>query len=117
MCIRDRNGKLVYVTSPNGDRVPDFSYCGYMSGGVRIPDAPIRIVVPAKPGDSTDRIQRAIDTVSSLSPDENGIRGAVLLQPGTHEVLGSLIVRTSGVILRGCGAGAGAGAGAGDGGT
>lgn len=24
-------GKIVYYAYPNGDRVPDFSYCGYIS--------------------------------------------------------------------------------------
>ena len=34
------DGKLVYKTTPAGDRIMDFSYAGYMGGGVALPDVP-----------------------------------------------------------------------------
>ena len=107
LAVSQRDGRLVYNTSKDGDRVPDFSHCGYMGGGVPIPDVHIRIVVPAIEGDSTDRIQRAIDHVASLPPDDRGIRGAVLLGKGRHKVHGGLLISGSGVILRGHAAGDG----------
>src|SRR4051812_37591043 len=66
-------GKLVYATTANGDRMPDFSTAGYM-GGVPIPDAPVRVVVPRADGDSTARIQAALDHVASLPLDKTGLR-------------------------------------------
>jgi hypothetical protein len=96
-------GKLVYRTDDRGDRVPDFSHCGYQGGGEAIPDVPVRVVVPAARGDSTPRIQAAIDYVSRLPADEQGVRGAVLLLAGRHEVAGGLRIATGGVVLRGQG--------------
>ena len=98
----DKNGKLVYATDVQGNRVPDFSYCGYRAGDEPIPDVPVRIVVPVGKGDATVRIQAALDYVASL-PLNNGVRGAVLLEKGSYEVAGSLKIGASGVILRGSG--------------
>jgi hypothetical protein len=97
------DGKLLYSSDPQGNRVPDFSHCGYAGGDRPIPAAPIRIVVPPVQGDSTARIQRAIDHVSHLTPDTNGLRGAVLLLRGRHEIAGGLRLDKSGVVLRGQG--------------
>jgi hypothetical protein len=99
------DGRLVYVMDERGDRVPDFSHAGYMGGGVAIPDVPVRVVVDAVEGDDTGRIQRAIDYVSGLEPDDREIRGAVLLGRGRFEVYGGLRIETSGVVLRGHGMG------------
>jgi hypothetical protein len=96
-------GKLVYAADSAGNRVPDFSYCGYQGGDKAIPNVPIRIVVPVKPGDATFRIQSALDYVAALPAGNDGIRGAVLLQPGVYEVAGQLVIRSSGVVLRGSG--------------
>src|SRR5262249_8686672 len=60
-----KDGKLVYDTDARGNRIPDFSYCGYRSGAA-IPDVPVRVTVSAKHGDNGDRIQAAIDYVSRL---------------------------------------------------
>jgi hypothetical protein len=79
----------------------DFSTAGYAANERPIPDAPIRVVVEPQPGDNTARIQRALDHVASLSPDTNGLRGAVLLLKGRHEILGGLLITNSGVVLRG----------------
>src|SRR5437764_13262185 len=96
-----RSGHLSYNPDPNGDRVPDFSYCGYRASEVPIPNAPIRIVVPPIDGDNTDRIQTAIDEVSKLALDADGFRGAVLLQKGRYPIDGALHISASGVVLRG----------------
>ena len=99
------DGHLVYDMDERGNRVPDFSTCGYAGGDAQIPDAPVRVVVTPQPGDETVRIQKAIDYVASLPADRNGIRGAVLLLKGRHEVFGGLQITNSGVVLRGQGAG------------
>ncbi len=97
--------KLVYLSSPRGDRIPDYSYCGYRLGEAAIPDAPVKIVVAPADGDSTQRIQSAIDHVSAMPLGPDGIRGAVLLKKGRYEVAGALHITASGVVLRGSGAG------------
>ena len=73
------NGVLVYDKDERGNRVPDFSTCGYAGGDQEIPTAPVRVVVSPAKGDETARIQKAIDYVAALPADSNGIRGAVLL--------------------------------------
>jgi hypothetical protein len=94
-------GKLAYDTDESGDRVPDFSRCGYFSGDMPLPTVPVRVVVTAVKGDSTIRIQKAIDHVSKMAMDTNGFRGAVLLKTGRHDVSGGLVIRNSGVVLMG----------------
>lgn len=98
-------GKLVYAPDAQGNRIPDFSYCGYMAGEQPIPDVPVRIVVPVITGDATLVIQGALDYVAALPPDKQGIRGAVQLQKGNYHLWGSLVIRSSGVVLRGSGMG------------
>jgi len=102
-----KDGKLVYQAGERGNRVPDFSTCGYAGGDRQIPNAQVRVVVALEKGDETRRIQEAIDYVTSLTPDTNGLRGAVLLVKGRHEVLGGLVIANSGVVLRGQGSGRG----------
>lgn len=99
----DSKGKLTYTPDSLGNRIPDFSYCGYMASEKEIPAMAVKVVVPVKAGDATLRIQAALDYVASLPVDNNGFRGAVLLQKGTYEVLGGLQIRASGVVLRGSG--------------
>jgi hypothetical protein len=96
-------GHLMYKLSDNGDRVPDFSYCGYEASNAGIPNVPVKIVVPPIDGDATTKIQAAINFVSALPLDENGFRGTVLLESETYNLSGSLIIKASGVILRGSG--------------
>jgi len=99
------SGHLVYTPDEQGNRIPDFSYCGYMASEQPIPDVPVRIVVPVIKGDATVPVQAALDYVAALPADKQGIRGAVLLQKGRYEIAGSLHMRTTGVVLRGSGAG------------
>jgi hypothetical protein len=81
----------------------DFSTAGYAANKRPIPTTPVRVVVAPQSGDATVRIQQALDYVSSLMPDTNGLRGAVLLLQGQHEVFGGLLITNSGVVLRGQG--------------
>jgi len=100
----EKGGRLVYAPDQLGDRIPDFSYSGYKGGDSAIPNVPIRVVVPFKEGDATLRIQAALDYVGSLPA---GRRGAVLLEKGVYAVSGQLLIRASGVVLRGSGMGEG----------
>jgi hypothetical protein len=95
------DGKLHYQPNESGDIIPDFSYCGYMGGGVRLPDAPVKITIEPSDGDDGIRIQTALDEIGKLSPDAKGTRGAVLLKRGNYQIAGSLQIKQSGVILRG----------------
>jgi hypothetical protein len=96
------DGRLVYPADARDNRVPDFSHAGY-GGGAANPEAPVRVVVAPARGDGGARIQAAIDFVSEREPDADGVRGAVLLLAGRHEVAGSLRLSMSGVVLRGQG--------------
>jgi len=95
--------KLIYGKDERGNRVPDFSTAGYAGGDRDIPSAPVKVVVSASHGDETANIQKAIDYVANLPADADGIRGAVLLLKGQHEVSGALHLTNSGVVLRGQG--------------
>jgi len=102
-----KDGKVTYHADKNGDRIPDFSYCGYMASDQPIPTVPVKVVVPLKKGDATLRIQSAINYIASLPADANGFRGAVLLEKGIYQVDGSLKINASGIVLRGSGMGTG----------
>jgi hyaluronate lyase len=97
------DGRLLYKRDDLGNRIPDFTACGYKAGKEGIPYVPTRVVV--KPGDGDDRalIQAAIDRVAAMTPDANGFRGAVLLTAGEYQISGPLLISTSGVVLRGVG--------------
>ncbi len=99
-----RAGKLVYATTPKGDRIPDFSSAGYEGGGVALPTVPAKRTVKPSGADDTEAIQKAIDEVSAL-PLDNGFRGAVELVPGTFHCAHTLAIAASGVVLRGSGDG------------
>ena len=43
------DGRLVYVPDEKGNIIPDFSHCGYMGGGVALPDVPIVLTVQPQP--------------------------------------------------------------------
>jgi hypothetical protein len=100
---RGPKGKLVYKTTPAGDRIADFSHAGYMGGGVALPTVPVkRTVKPTGGEDDTAAIQAAIDEVAAL-PQKGGFRGAVLLAPGVYRCSQPLQISASGVVLRGSG--------------
>jgi hypothetical protein len=97
------DGRILYARDELGNRLPDFSMCGYREGRMAIPEAPVKATV--RPGNKDDgaAIQEAIDRVSALPLDERGIRGAVLLAPGEFKLSDGVRVSQSGVVLRGTG--------------
>jgi hypothetical protein len=101
----DRNGKLVYRADEQGNRIPDFSNCGYSGADREIPDVPAIVSVAPTEGDDGPHIQAAIDEVSRRPLGEDGFRGAVELAPGEYQIAGQLKITASGVVLRGSGAG------------
>ena len=103
----ERNGTLTYRSDALGNRIPDFSFCGYERGNIEIPQVPAVVVVRPVDGDDGWRIQTAIDYVSQLPRQADGFRGAVRLAPGEFHIAGQLRIATSGVVLQGSGAGEG----------
>jgi hypothetical protein len=99
------DGRLVYVADEKGNRIPDFSHAGYGGGGVDLPQVPVIEIVSPGDGDDGARIQAAIDRVSQMPMDGNGLRGAVLVKQGRYQIAGTLSIRTGGVVLRGEGQG------------
>ncbi|MBD2757799.1 pectate lyase [Spirosoma sp. BT704] len=97
------DGHLVYTPDALGNRIPDFSFCGYMAGEQAIPNVAIKVVVPVRKGDATRRIQAAINYIASFPIGTDGFRGAVLLEKGIYEIAGSLKISATGVVLRGSG--------------
>jgi hypothetical protein len=96
--------RLVYATTAQGDRIPDFSSAGYLGGGIALPHVATRLKVPPTGGeDDTPAIQAALDQVAKFAPGAQGIRGAVQLAPGTFHLKGTLDLNVSGVVLRGAG--------------
>jgi len=86
--------------------IPDFSHAGYMGGGVSLPtNIAIEATVFPEEGEDARRIQDAIDLVEALTPDQNGFRGVVLIKSGHYSLESLLVIRKSGVILRGEGQG------------
>ncbi len=101
------DGKLIYKTTPAGDRILDFSHAGYMGGGVSLPSVPVgRTIHPSGGQDNTAEIQAAIDAVASM-PLQNGFRGAVLLGQGTFTCSKTITISATGIVLRGSGSGPG----------
>ena len=113
------DGRLVYKPySDKGDRVLNWSHCGYKKSEVPIPDVPVvetlqPLSADARPSgnmfyptgpDNREQIQAVLDRVEARKPDANGFKGAVLLKRGTYYIDGTLKVG-SGVVLRGEGDG------------
>jgi len=113
------DGRLVYKPySDMGDRILDWSHCGYKQSEIPIPDVPVVVTLQPLPddtqptekmfyptgSDNREYIQTALDRVNSRRPATNGIKGAVLLKRGTYYIVGTLKVN-SGVVLRGEGDG------------
>ncbi|TDW47901.1 hypothetical protein EV144_104187 [Flavobacterium sp. 270] len=101
--VKTKEGKLTYTADNQGNKIPDFSFAGYMASEKAIPNVENKIFVPKQEEDATQKIQTAIDYVSNLKPDKTGFRGAVLLDKGTFKIKGTLYIRKSGVVLRGSG--------------
>jgi hypothetical protein len=98
------NGLLTYTNDALGNHLIDYSYAGYMGGGIAIPtNQTVKETLSPGGGDDTANIQNAINTVGGMTPNASGIRGEVLLNPGTYTISGTLSLGTSGVILHGSG--------------
>lgn len=103
---KGEDGALVYHSDEEGNRIPDFSYAGYHGGGVPLPQVPVVITLnPSSTGNDTQQIQQALNEVGAMQPDENGHRGAVLLNPGDYHINSRITISQSGVVLRGSGDG------------
>jgi hypothetical protein len=82
-------------------RLPDFSFAGYRSGEVAIPDVPAKINVRDfgargdGQADDTDAFKRAIAAASG---------GAILVPAGRYKITDILYIRKSNLVLRGEGA-------------
>ncbi|KAF7560401.1 hypothetical protein G7046_g3744 [Stylonectria norvegica] len=86
------------IVTPRGDRLPDFSYCGYHSSELSLPDissTPASVLNPTK-GDQTKQIQAALDKVAT----DGG--GVVSLTGGNFSISSGLQIPKS-VTLRGLG--------------
>ncbi len=97
------DGQLTYVSDAESNRIVDFSYAGYHYGEAELPQIAEVTRLGPETGDQTARIQAALDAVAARTPDENGIRGALVLDPGTYEIFGTLHINADGVVLRGSG--------------
>lgn len=90
------------IVNSRGDRLPDFSYCGYHNSDVTLPTAGTPTITVARAKKSTDdlapAIQDAIDTVAL----QGG--GVVKLPSGRLYITAGLRIRTN-VIVTGSGSG------------
>ena len=102
---RGGDQRLHYGTDARGNRIMDYSHAGFRGGGVALPAIPAARTVEPASGDSTARIQAAIDDVSRMPRQADGFRGAVMLARGTYQVDGQLKIAASGVVLSGAGSG------------
>ncbi|MBD3418789.1 MAG: hypothetical protein GF398_01600 [Chitinivibrionales bacterium] len=84
-------------------RLPDFSYAGYRSGMVAVPDIPVAVELTPVAGDNAPQINRAIGKVSRKKPDENGFRGKIMLSEGTFEIHNEIKIYHSGIVVGGNG--------------
>jgi len=101
--VRMEKGRLVYTSDSLGNRIPDYSYCGYLASNEKIPTVPVKVIIPAIDGDATAILQKAIDYVAERPIDKNGFRGAILLEPGRFHIEGRLKITSSGIVIRGSG--------------
>jgi hypothetical protein len=109
------DGKLVYAGYANdgqastGNLMIDFSYAGYMGGGVSIPWVPVVFELEPDPTVEDDhaRIQDAIDEMTTMGFASESSPGALLLRAGTYTVSKTLRITNSGIVIRGEGQHAG----------
>lgn len=103
----EKTGKLVYPPyNQNGDHLFDFSYAGYNEGWTPLPQPnEIATTMTLSPGDGqtddADRIQEAINQISSLPQSSSGFRGSLVLSAGIFYVGHPIEINQSGIILKG----------------
>ena len=85
--LQVKEEKLTYVTDERGNRILDYSSCGYRNSEYPIPDVANAVFVSWKPGDNSSRIQRAIDYVSSLALDKNGTENCLCFTEMTDSLI------------------------------
>ena len=93
-------GKLQYTADEQGNRILDFSQCGYRNSNAMIPDAEVVYTLSPSANDS-ELIQGHIDALAKLPANEQGLRGAILLREGTYYLDEPLRITASGIVLRG----------------
>ena len=102
---KDPEGKLIYFPDDRGNIIPDFSRVGYHQGNRPLPTVASAISLhPTADGTDQQLIQRAIDEIANKPLDKNGYRGAITLKKGIYNIPGSLLIKSSGIVLRGEGA-------------
>lgn len=101
----DQDSFLRYEMDAESNYVPDFSYAGYKNGEVPLPEVIAIDTIGPVEGNNTPHIQDAIDQLEAHAIDNKGIRGALILLPGTYPIHGTIKIDADGIILRGSGAG------------
>jgi len=88
------------IVNARGDKLPDFSYCGYHASEKSLPliDSAAVLTIKAENGNQVSRIQTALDKVSAAGG------GVVALEAGTFQMSGGLTIPNN-TILRGAGIG------------
>lgn len=97
----DSDGKLTYQQDADGFVLANFSHAGYKGGNAEIPHVAVVKEISPVEGDNTAHIQAAINEISQLPLNADGIRGALLLKKGLYPVKGPIVVRHDGIVLRG----------------
>jgi len=98
------DGHLVYAPTPRGDRMADFSYAGYMGGGVALPTVPAAETLTPTGQDDTAALQSALDRTAARAAAEHKAF-ALQLAPGAFHLSKAVNITASNVVLRGAGAG------------
>lgn len=97
----NESGTLTYIPDKQGNTIPDFSHVGYHHGAKSIPCYPVvKVITPLK-GDNWKNIQMAIDEISKNKPGINGHRGTILLSRGEYKISKTIVISTSGIVLKG----------------
>jgi len=99
--VQYKEGRLIYHADKQGNRMPDYSYCGYAASEILFAERAPVMTLEAPEGDATQLLQDAIDQIARRKPDLHGHRGVILLNEGTYRVSGSLRVQASGIVIRG----------------
>lgn len=103
------SGNLLYQLDERGQRIADFSNCGYRGGTEPLPNVTALIpqarwvYVNPGAGDDTALIQAAINSVQAFTPDANGWRGVVFLNAGEYQLSTTINLTASGIVLKGAG--------------
>lgn len=93
--------QLAFASTPNGDRIPDYSFAGFAAGSESPPMVAAMLRLSPSGGDDTQRIQDAIDQIAKMPANEKGLRGSLQLSPETFLVSGTIRLQASGCVLRG----------------